>query len=117
PGGKETNRISCDLCAWRLDSTDDARFSLHVLLPQCVCHESILGDSGIRRTFCQLSARNHVWPRVPGSGERGVERIFGIQRRCRRREILAELADSRCKEDKAVGGGVGVPAYGAGSGT
>src|SRR5207245_10087894 len=115
-GGKETSRTSVDLCPWRPDSPDDARFSLHVLLPQCVCHESILGEPGIRRTFCQLPSRNHVWPRFPGSGERGVERIFGIQRRCRRREILAELADCRCKEDRAVGRIVWWPAHGDGIG-
>src|SRR5439155_17042972 len=42
PGGKETSRTSVDFCPWRPDSPDDARFSLHVLPPQCVSHESIL---------------------------------------------------------------------------
>src|SRR6266550_7331819 len=64
---QKSARSSADLYARWSDAANAARLSLHVLLPQCVRHESVLGEPGLCRTVSELPAWDYVWTRFPRS--------------------------------------------------
>src|SRR5262249_38520331 len=73
----------------RTDPADAARFSLHGVLPQRLCDESISREQRLHRALGELPPRHHVWARLSPTEEISMARRIRIPGLGRRREILA----------------------------
>ena len=89
PKNQKRNAARSHLHARRTDPADAARVSLHGVLPQRLCDESISGEQRLHRALGELPARHHVRARLSRAAKVGVARRIRIPGCGRGREIFA----------------------------
>ena len=100
---KKGTRPRSHFHARRTDPADAARVSLHGVLPQRLCDESISGEQRLHRALGELPAWHHVRAHLSRAAKVGVARRIRIPGCGRGREIFANARQRRPAADRSLG--------------